>query len=391
MSAAEEFNHEVSAELASLIPEDVRADPKRLEEWVNEALEFGLKAKLQTSVGIDTSVVNTQFDQWKDQVSDKLIGADSEFVTALSAWFNNSQGSFQQAFDINDKNSPLGKFKVALDSDLGDHRDAVSELVEDIQETVEEDLNEMKRHMGIEVAVKEEAQKGTGKGVKFEAEVDTHLNDNTGGVSDAIAVVGTMLIEGTPRKVGDVLSEIEAPGTSDLKIIIEVKAGSDYTMTGGTEKKKTLPDQMKESMDLRKAQASIAVVDIRNLKKKMKPYMELDKRRILVAVDRENEDFTLLDVAYSILRWRIIESQVGQSQDVASTLDVDRVQELIKEILSRLETTRAMKRNCNESSKMIIGVRSEIEKFELDIKTRANELQSLLLSAISKASQSEEE
>jgi hypothetical protein len=40
---------------------------------------------------------------------------------------------------------------------------------------------------------------------------------------------------------------------------------------------------------------------------------------------------------------------------------------------------------------MIIGVRSEIEKFELDIKTRANEVQSLLLSAISKASQSEEE
>jgi len=346
---------------------------------------------LQTSVGIDTSAVTTQFDQWKNQVSDKLIGKDSEFETSLSAWFNNSQSSFQQAFDINDKNSPLGKFKVSLDSDLVDHQDAVSELIGDIQETVEEDLNEIKRHLGIEVAVEEEAQKGTGKGVKFEAEIDTHLNDNTGGVSDAIAVVGTMLIEGTPRKVGDVLSEIEAPGTSDLKIIIEVKAGSDYTMTGGTEKKKTLPDQMKESMDLRKAQASIAVIDIKNLKKKMKPYMELDKRRILVAVDRENEDFTLLDVAYSILRWRIIESQVGQSQDVTSTLDVDRVQELIKEILSRLETTRAMKRNCNESSKMIIGVRSEIEKFELDIKTRANELQSLLLSAISKASQSEEE
>ena len=387
MSQPKPFDHEVSAELASLIPEDVRADPERLEDWVNQALAFGLKAMLQTSVGIDTSAVTTQFDQWKNQVSDKLIGKDSEFETSLSAWFNNSQSSFQQAFDINDKNSPLGKFKVSLDSDLVDHQDAVSELIGDIQETVEEDLNEIKRHLGIEVAVEEEAQKGTGKGVKFEAEVDTHLNDNTGGVSDAIAVVGTMLIEGTPRKVGDVLSEIEAPGTSDLKIIIEVKAGSDYTMTGGTEKKKTLPDQMKESMDLRKAQASIAVIDIKNLKKKMKPYMELDKRRILVAVDRENEDFTLLDVAYSILRWRIIESQVGQSQDVTSTLDVDRVQELIKEILSRLETTRAMKRNCNESSKMIIGVRAEIEKFELDIKTRANELQLLLLSAISKASQ----
>ena len=40
MSDIESFNHEVTTELAGLIPEEVRGDPERLEDWVNRALEI---------------------------------------------------------------------------------------------------------------------------------------------------------------------------------------------------------------------------------------------------------------------------------------------------------------------------------------------------------------
>jgi hypothetical protein len=374
------FSHEINADLASLIPDEVRVDPERLEGWVNDALAFGLKAMLQASVGIDTSVVNAQFDQWKSQVSDKLIGKDSEFETALSAWFNNSQGSFQQAFDINNKTSPLGKFKDALDTDLDNHQDAVNELIEGIQETLEEDMNEIKRTLGIEVAVKEEAEKGTQKGGKFEEEVAEFL-ESAKGNSDGIGIVGEMLIDGTKRKVGDVLVEIDSPGITNLKMILEVKAGADYTLRGGTEKKPTLPDQMTTAMQLRTCHGSIAVTDLKHLKKTQKAWNELDRHRILIAVDRDNEDFTLLEIAYKVLRYRLLQD-ASVDATAADALDAVKFNNLLKEILSRLETTTKMKRACTDSAKAMQGVHADITKLEIDIKAKVVELQGLIESAL---------
>ena len=95
MSQPEPFDHEVSVKLASLIPEEVRADPKRLEDWVNRALEIGLKAMIEGSGRVDLSFVSKEFEGWKDAVSEKLIGPESDFEEALKAWFDDTDGSFQ--------------------------------------------------------------------------------------------------------------------------------------------------------------------------------------------------------------------------------------------------------------------------------------------------------
>lgn len=373
------FNYQVSAELASLIPEKIRADSTLLENWVKDALNFGLKAKLQTSVGIDTSIVNTQFDQWKEQVSNKLIGKNSDFEIALENWFNNSQGAFQQSFDINDKTTPLGKFKSSLDSDLDDHQDAVSELIDGLQEKMLEDFIEIKHHLGMEIAIKNEAEKGTQKGGRFEEEVTEFLEASKGN-SDLINIVGEMLIDGTKRKVGDVLVELDSPGSSDLKIIVEVKAGSDYTLRGGTEKKPTLPDQMTTAMQLRTCQGSIAVTDLKHLRTTQNAWNELDRHRILVAVDRDNQDFTLLEIAYKVLRYRLL--QDSSEDSTTDSLDSTKFNNLLKEILSRLETTSKMKRACTDSAKAIQGVHSDIAKLEIDIKAKVVELQVLVGDAV---------
>ena len=143
----------------------------------------------------------------------------------------------------------------------------------------------------------------------------------------------------------------------------------------------SLPDQMKTAMDLRKARASIAVVDIKHLPKRIKPYHVIDNRRILVAVDRDAGDFTMLDVAFQVLRHRLLESVADRSTDVMQRLDAARVEELINEMLSALEITRKVKRNCTDASKMIEGLRSDITNLETDISTRAQEILGLFAAA----------
>jgi hypothetical protein len=371
-SEPEAFDYEVSADLAKYIPEEIRADPEKLKEWVDLALDYGLKAILQTSIGIDTKYVESEFETWKAAVSKKLIGKDSDFEKGLKLWFSDSGGTFQKAFDLDDKKSPLGKFLTRQKSDRTTHEQAVSKLITDLQV-----------HLGYEAGAADEAEKGTGKGRKFQDEIANYLDEQKG-TSDKVEVCGEMTIDGTSRKVGDVLVEIDDPGTNDLKIIAEAKAGA-YTLRGGSAQVESLPDQMTAAMQLRLCQGSIGVTEMKKVKRSKGPWIELDRHRIIVAVDRGDDDtpqdFTLLYVAYKVLRYRIIQDARGQGATVDS-LDSAKFDRLLKEILSKLETTSKMKRACTDAAKSMTGVHADIVKLETDIKAKVVELQGLIASAL---------
>jgi len=129
-------------------------------------------------------------------------------------------------------------------------------------------------------------------------------------------------------------------------------------------------------MQLRTCHGSIAVTDLKHLKKSQKAWNELDRHRILVAVDRDNEDFTLLEIAYRVLRYRIL--QDGGGAAVANALDTGKFGKLLAEILSRLETTTKMKRACTDASNAMTGVHADIVKLETDIKAKVVEIQGLI-------------
>ena len=123
------FDHEIGAHLASLIPEEVRKDPKSRNDWVNRALEIGLKSMISGSGSVDLSFVSKEFDGWTDEIEGKLIGKDSEFENALNDWINDSDGAFQRALDLSDPNSPLSKFMLQQTDDRELHEDAMKDLV----------------------------------------------------------------------------------------------------------------------------------------------------------------------------------------------------------------------------------------------------------------------
>jgi hypothetical protein len=357
MSQPEPFDHEVSVDIASLIPEDIRDDPGRLKDWVDRALKIGLMAMIEGSGSVDLSFVNKAFEDWKEGVSDKLIGEDSEFEQGLKDWFEDDDGSFQKAFDLDDSDSPLSKFMAAQKTDRATHEGAMKTLVEEIKTAVIKDS-------GPQIAIVQ--------GTNFEEDIKTHLNITKGNM-DNIERVGSSNIKGTAaRKTGDVLIDIVDPNGSNLKICTEAKSGADYTLRG----KKTLWDEMSESMSLRGAQAVIGVVDLNNKASNHANWMVNGDDRIIVAVDWEKMDFTLLEVAYQVLRHRVI----GNSKKGAKSKSIDtaKCDKLLKGILEKMQVIGSMRTKLTGIDTGVEGVRSDLNKLEKGVGADVGELRSLL-------------
>ena len=361
MSGVEKFNHVVTTELAGLIPEEVRGDSEQLKDWVNRALEIGLKAMIQGSGSVDLAFVNKSFEDWKEAVSSKLIGDDSDFEQGLKDWFEDDDGSFQKAFDLDDPKSPFAKFLAAQKTDRITHETAMKTLVEEIKNAVIKDSQPKQAHQ---------------QGGDFEDDIETALNNIKGVDMDNIERVGTTNIKGTAnRKTGDVLIEIVDPSSSNLKICTEAKSGADYTLKG----KKTLWDEMSESMSLRGAQAVIGVVDLNNKASKHGNWLVNGDDRIIVAVDWEEKDFTLLEVAYQVLRNRVIGKASG-SNKVAKTKAIDSIkcEKLLKGILEKMEVIGSMRTKLTGLDKGVEGIRGDLNKLEKGVGADVGELRSLL-------------
>ena len=369
MSQARPFKHQVRTELASLIPEEVREDPERLEDWVDRALEIGLKSMIQGSGSVDLSFVNTAFEGWEADVSNKLIGEDSEFEKGLEAWLTNSDGTFQQSFDLENPNSPMSKFMEAQKTDRQTHEEAMKTLVEEIKNQISKDT-----------APKQAKQMGD----DFEDDIQMFLT-NIKSAEDELFRTGEKATKGSGGdKKGDLGLLVGHPKANDLMITIEAKAGVSpgaYTLKG----EKSLWNQMTTAMNTRPAKAAIGVVNSAILKKGVKQHkhwIENGRYQIVVAVDWENMDFTLLEIAVSLLRYRLIEDMaVKDSSTSEPKLDVAKFEELIKEISSNKDTLQTMRSNLTKIGKIIDNQDSQVTAIERAINSQVNQLKMLLESA----------
>ena len=249
---------------------------------------------------------------------------------------------------------------AAQKTDRKTHEDAMKVLVEEIKTAVTKDSV---RKIAIV------------QGTNFEEDIKEHLNNTKGNVMDNIEQVGTSNIKGTAgRKTGDVLIEIVDPSASNLKICIEAKSGANYSLRG----KKTLWDEMSESMSLRGAQASIGVVDLKNKSSNHADWMINGEDRIIVAVDWEEMDFTLLNVAYQVLRHRVIGNASGGKGAKAKSIDTAKCDKLLKGILDKMQVIGSMRTKLTGIDTGVQGVRSDLNKLEKGVGADVGELRSLL-------------
>jgi hypothetical protein len=252
-------------------------------------------------------------------------------------------------------------------TDREDHESSMKDLVEEIKGLV------------IKDAAPKQAKI---MGDEFEQEIEWFLKNRAKVMDDDIEVVGESSVDGSAgAKKGDVLIKVEEPTAKNLRIALEVKSGlspSAYTIDG----ENGLWRQISQCMKLRSAQAGIGVVDINNESKKHDPWITKGRYQIIVAVDREKDDFTLLKIAYHFLRWRIVQDQLEKNGVVTSkTLDFARFEELLASITDRLKIVPKMKKNIDRATKINDGQKKDAQNLQKGIASDVDKLLELLQSA----------
>ena len=348
------------------IPEDViRRIPKNIEleqreEYLIHALELGLLSLNQASLNVDTSVVKDTFDEGAMQ----LVSQIRDLVEDL---FGKADSPFHEAMDPTNPKSKVASLLKQIDERSKEASQNFDETIKKMEENHRNELNEIKERLGINNAVAQEEKVGTKKGIKFEEEIIADLQ-SWQKFPDSFEGVG-MQIEGkTKRKVGDIMATMD----NGNSIVLEVKAGSDYGNTGD----QSLDRQMDEAMAYRGAIGAIAITTTEAMEGKKwqnSIFLERGKNRLIVAVDRENLDFTMVKIAYTLLRERIL-SQMSEPKTSDHEISADKIREYVHVIEQNMSSIKKLRQMCSDIEGRIEGMRTEITKFNGSVSKSVTEL-----------------
>ena len=161
--------------ILELVPGSI--DDNDIEQYLLESLKVGLRAMNQASITADTTIVSETFMRISNDLSDRLIGDQSELSRSVNNLFSQSDSPFRKAMDPLNPSSPVAKFLEMQSDSQEEHSEAVTELVNTLQESLKDEFNKIREELNIASAVAEEAAVGTKKGGVFESEVVARLND----------------------------------------------------------------------------------------------------------------------------------------------------------------------------------------------------------------------
>lgn len=195
--------------------------------------------------------------------------------------------------------------------------------------------------LGLKDKLDEAEDKSTAKGLKFEDAVSEQLTAIAGHFSDQFADVGTETDGIGNSKVGDHLSTV-MHGTKVVgKIVFEDKAGQ--TLIGGAS---GIVSQLNKAMTSYGADAGIGIVNSKRAPARLKNagYLRTSSNTHLVCVDWEENDFTILEILYPIVR-EIVAIQNANNAGDDSSIDSNAVVEICEEALSDLKELNKLKLN----------------------------------------------
>jgi regulator of replication initiation timing len=274
-------------------------------------------------------------------------------------------------------NSPFHTFLEKQGENIDEQTESVTELVEGINDVLNKEFSKIREGLNIKSVRAEEASQGHKKGKEFEKDIVANLNDWQK-YPDSFEVVGDDAQEGTRRKVGDVLA------TTDIgwEIVMEAKAGDDYGDTGD----KSLDKQMDEAMSYySESRGSIAVTTTSAMDKKgwqNSLFLDRGKNRFIVALDWKPvegcDDYTVLRIAYMLLRERILAESSTTESPSGSGIDPKKIREITDDIVRDMSSAKKMRQIMTDVEKRINAMREEITNYQNKIQSRVDELNTLL-------------
>jgi hypothetical protein len=362
---------------------------------VQQCLRVGARAVLAANVTVETHIVEKRFDAMTDRFDEQVDAAVTRIATAAESLLDEHDGALPHAleahrsqldqllgdtFDPDSKVSVLALFETVLadahrehvhtitrlvdadgdESPLGRLRlEVVSDLKEHVGE-VRKDVAALSERIAVHEAVAPVLELTSGKGFRFEDVVDARVSALAAAHGDVAERVGTETGSAGTQK-GDEVVTLNLDDTQgyDARFVLEAKSRK-LTMRA------TLKE-LDEALDNREALAAIAVF-ARQEQAPTSVAFHYAGNKAVVVLDPEGADDSALRLAYMWARWVVRRELAGTDAD---ELDCSRITTLLD------DAARAIDR-CTTIRKYHTQARRGIERAGAEVDALADEVRDAL-------------
>lgn len=373
-----------------------------LQEEVSGA-DSHLARKLAEELGED-GALQQRLQQGLASMGD-LSQADS-FAFHLSQQLEAYRSHLSQAMDTADPSSALARLLRSQRQEAEDMRDKLRDVLHQLQRQAEAQA------LQAEAAAREKQlwRASTAKGFEFEEDVQTALSDVAAVFGDRIRWVGGSTMQraaeadrlppsassataatadseaqGAPTsevgaarsKVGDIVIELLQEQLVLPSIVVEVKAGKTSL--------RRLLREMDEGRARMAAGAAIGVMDRPHLGKTQRPFHEHGPDVIVVGVDWAQGDYLALEVAYRVLRARLVANALRSSSSSSGGAgpdggpDLARLRTAVAEAYNALTRLQTMKKNATDARKILQLLRDDLDDVEETIRRQLRKVEQTAL------------
>lgn len=409
----------IPEDLWNQIPEAKRNNSDELSQYLTDSLRIGILSTVNASITIDTDAIDRVV---KDGISEmtstgdaarrelealvdsKLTGDKSELANrlkqvigkdgAIENLFNTLSDSLtnpdlsgsvpaatraeleaavedvkqdlEDALDITDEKTALGKFVRSQNQTIADIQTSLSNQFNEIRNAL--NVDEILAQKNQEIADLKE--KSSHKGIHFENDAVDALQDIADVFGDRIEHTGGSGEGASRSKVGDIVIVIQHQGVPELRIAIEAKSGSSIT-------RKKLIEEVRNGVANRNAVRGIGLMERKHMGK-THHILGQEGENYIIGVDWAEDDFFTLEVTYRMLRSIMISEALRVDGD--SLLDVDGVTKRLVQAKTDLGMLQSMKQQTTVAIGTLEGVRSNMDVMEKKVKRQLSEAEDLLRS-----------
>jgi hypothetical protein len=337
---------------------------------ITKAIEIGARVLDTEETAVNLDYVRAEIERHagalRERLSKALVTGDQQLAERIAETFDGTRdGSVQkeidamlsealeeqrtkiaQLFSAEDGANPLTDFKAAvvrglkaLDERQQNEGEANRKRIEALQRQV----IELREREDADERVATEAERGTAKGFTFEERVHEAVERIASSRGDCASHTGTEGAEGGGKK-GDTLIELGAgEGPSTGRIVFEAK---DKKLS-----KNAAWNELNGGMTARAASFGVLVVAGEDrIPSGREQLTEYEGNKLIVAVDREEPDSLVLEVAY-----RLAAARVLMARDRELDVDAVAVRDITAEAITLLKQAQAIR-------SMLTGIKTSSDK-----------------------------
>lgn len=325
----------------------------------------GRNGKLAKAVSRETNTMIKEVKGLFESDSKKSVPSQIEKTVGktVEAVVGSVMEEIKSITDASDVNSPLSKIK---DQILKGVIDPIENLMEDFTEVA----NTIKTH----ALVRDEYEKGTKKGLKYEEVIGDMIESFTIISGDLIDRVGNedgVAKTGEGKKKGDHVVVMEDSDGISSRVVFEVKNIS---------KKPSVASVIKlldASCQNRQSSIGIYVASSKKAAPVQSSFARLSPGRYSVVVDKDFPDPTALEVCYQVARIESL-NKAKAELNISKEIDFEEVSQSLKNLMSLTEILINIKNNISKAEADMGDATENVQRLESSLKSGIAGLKSAL-------------